>query len=554
MEGIPITPFPPAPSGLFELPSDVLLQVLQCLKVEDTSRMDVAVSAKSARMLFLTLIASKLFTSNSENIKHRLECLVWMCLRGINFNDITFSSVIDPLPVVDDIQLEQLVTLRMIYGSSQPAKKLLTNIASKCKKLSSLTITGSPDAWHHLETILGTNKNIRDLCIDACGSREPVCLQTILRTCNNLVSLIIKADNFSFSTEENVVPIPSLTELRIKSAGILWESFDDYCLLRIAEAAPNLETISLERCLELTNQGYSSLASKCPHIRHLKVEDTPSHINIFRILRSLITPSLVTIAISAGFSQKLSAEDIQELQELFTERGGYLQKISLKLNCDMCPLATTILSSCTSLIELVLIIDGGRMRVMVPLTLPTETICRIKSLRLEGVYALSDIAAAIKHFPGLVELRLFNSPLISAKDILTLCTLCTKLEILQLNSVSARPLVDSTDAVVLATLDSLPPIQLKSLALRCTNEAMEFTNSLLKCCPELETLSLDDLHGEFESPEIQAFLVAITQDCPKLKHLTFSRMSDAMKKQIQSFLVDAQSEIRIRRGIFADIY
>lgn len=270
-------------SMMFALPPEMVMLVLQCLRVNDISRLDIAVSERGTRATFLTLIRSRQFTacakdigrsSNAEAMNRNIDCLRWMSHRGIHLHDLILLQGMESV-----IQPEQLVTLgdlKIDYDrhlGPLSTTVLMPSITSMCTMLTSLAIYGSPPlAWGHLEVIFTANTNIHQLVINNWRS-GPVSLTAILQKCKSLASLSISGNWFTFDSKETILPIPSLIHLVIYSDGRSVRGFTDDCLIGLASATPNLETFNILFCSQLTHRGYNSLGGNWPRLRSLSVSN-----------------------------------------------------------------------------------------------------------------------------------------------------------------------------------------------------------------------------------------------------------------------------------------
>lgn len=149
------------------------------------------------------------------------------------------------------------------------------------------------------------------------------------------------------------MPSLSLIELSIIDHSALAQGFNDRCLIGLASAAPNPETLKMRECNQLTQQGYASLAAKCPRLSDMDISYPPHYINMAQMLTPLLAPSLHTLYILCS-SRTLTAQEIQELREVLLARGRSLQKVTLKFASELNDLVPTSRVSFPALTELVL--------------------------------------------------------------------------------------------------------------------------------------------------------------------------------------------------------
>lgn len=156
------------PLSLFELPSDILLQVLNKLDVRSIVCMNSAVSAYDAREILLELITSRQFTTNIYSVEgyYKLEgCLTWLCKRGIHLDQLRVAY--DNAEVTSLIQPKQCVTLKALSMAGNPnwgdeveaSDKFLLMVTNICKQLIELDIRSPADTWGFPDELLRASES-----------------------------------------------------------------------------------------------------------------------------------------------------------------------------------------------------------------------------------------------------------------------------------------------------------------------------------------------------------------------------------------------------------
>lgn len=281
---------------------------------------------------------------------------------------------------------------------------VMTKIAEVCKTIEVLIINTTPVSHYIMTNILPLNPNVRELTIsDRIRTGPSYELYDVLRQCMQLQRLSIEGPCVRNSSSQ-LQPIPTLTEVSIDPRGseVIDEGlFSDAHLCNIAVIAPNLTSMSIDDCHNLTNAGFAYLAMKCPKISRLRLDWMRESPSTTAVLKHFLTESLIDL--------KILRWNLDMLPELLKRRGQWLQKFELMCRAerDLTPIAEAIIQGCPSLKQFTLFSVNDQGLDFPDYSFATSTTNGLQKLEIRGFISFIQSSNLWRLFPNLFSVDLY---------------------------------------------------------------------------------------------------------------------------------------------------
>lgn len=133
--------------------------------------------------------------------------------------------------------------------------------------------------------------------------------------------------------------------IRIRSQEFAEEEINDSSIVRLADAAPNLRTITIGYSESILYAAFAILSQQCPGIEELGITDLSDDLNLAQILHLILQQSLISIGFSSS-SRSLTGNESRGLKQLFSEHGARIESIVLTFVSSMSSLGAAIVRNC----------------------------------------------------------------------------------------------------------------------------------------------------------------------------------------------------------------
>lgn len=524
---------------LFDLPMDVLFHAIKYLVMEDVGKLDIAVSEKDSRQVFLNILRNRLISFKYTSTDNAEKSISWIAARGVRVRNfaLEFEDLKIPSPpslssleasnfeLLEDLSLRNYFDPDFAGGTRMALVALFVNkINQSCRSLRSVIVTHCHLQQDGILEMLALNPTILKLELHICQGRF-VLLQDILRHCKHLKTF----EFYNFLGTLGPAPpantvmttLSSLTSVTIdfgfEPADLLF--FYDEHLRYIADIAPNIRELTIAKASELTTEAYQYLANKCTQVVNLDLQQydeqrQSAHFNLPRAIANFFRPQLRFLCLSI----RTDAEEIGELARLIDERGQSLKKVTLGFSDERCaPIVAAIIRRCVGLKSLHL--EGeSAANFFAGVIEGIDPVLRsgLTNFHSEDALTLSQLASISVHLPALSSLFITPRPGESLVHVATILTSCTKLKAFTVQS-HDTPTMAALNAADMGALAAMKPTKLQQLALSIRGLDSIFAQLMLSRCPLLQTLWLHCclLTGILDDNLAQI----ISTQCPLLRKL-----------------------------------
>lgn len=542
--------------SLFELPADILVITLEYLEIEEISLLDIAVSEDSMRLTFHTLIGSNKLSYDCPYSEHATALFSWFARREVRMSTFSCTEAStdgssESLLMLKSCNFDRLkeVWVERSHYAVDEVLRVMEKIAEASRLIEILDISTNPVSQYIVVNILPLNPKVYELSISGSPTDPLYELHDILPYCTQLQTMTLRGACFRVSNAA-LPPIPTLTDIIIdhfiNDDGI----FTDAHLCNIADIVPNLSSIYLDDCHELTGAGLEYLASRCPKLSSLtiKYKHTDAAFRPATVLENFLSESLVKLC--------LLYVDMELLAELLSRRGRWLQHLELRCDddYDATPILGAIIQHCSKLKRLDLFSYEEEHSDFPVYSYDLNMTSELQELVIRDGFNIEQMAVICRYFPKLVILDMYCCEFhyVSSTEITEILECCPDLNelIIRINKGFAK-----SRAADLAAIKRLPTTAIKKLGLHLEKVDSKFLAALLRKCPLLQTYSF--VYNRKRKTLIdEAVARVLVSMCPLLQEVLViqaSGMSTFSSDQIEIFFKMLPTPVRYEFRLFPEI-
>ena len=342
---------------LFDLPREILTLILQGLRIEDISALDVAISDISSRRIFLNCVRSIPFVCNDcyEDIAL---FFYWVHTRRLGlkaFNALyarekSWNCFLQMFGRENLTRLEDFFTI----AGDVPCS-IIQHLTQHCSHLQMLEVQLLSSEYLKL---LEVNSSIKSVSF---RRHRGFLISAVVQRCPNLERLRIDCFDSIPDSFEKLPPLQLLRCLELLGHEIHFDLIREENMQRFLSIAPAIEVLHLRNC-NFSQDLMHSIARACPHLTTLK--DCSMRVSSLTIPESLSTletflkscPQLTTYVVE--WAEIHESDDLATFQNIMSSYGGSLRSLTMRFgNGFYSRLIPVILSNCHMLETLDICLD-----------------------------------------------------------------------------------------------------------------------------------------------------------------------------------------------------
>ena len=271
-------------SFLFRMSNDVMVSVLSYLCIESICHIDIAVSNRAERIIWLAGLSVNYLVTLSE-YKQCKESIRWLVKRDIRLEGLQFKDSLSETKGVNDSTLLGLHTSSLRYINLRRCSigdELVLLIADGCPHLVEIFLSNCDGVTDVSLIALGKScLKLISIDIGGCGNITDKGLQGFA-DCHQNITVTNHRKSLDTSHEEHMsTNVGNEVEYtRAHGYSILsninfsdCKKISDIGISAIANSCPLLKNIDFCKCYQITDMGLSALAHRCPLLVNIKFSD-----------------------------------------------------------------------------------------------------------------------------------------------------------------------------------------------------------------------------------------------------------------------------------------
>ena len=315
--------------NLFDLPREILVFILQCLRIEDISIMDIAVSEICSRQVFLSCIRSIPFICNDcyEDVS---QFFYWIHSRRLSvraFNALyarekSWNCFLQMFGHDNLSKLEDFFTI-----AGDVPTHVIEHLTQHCSNIQAIEVQMLTPVYLKL---LEVNSSIKSLCF---RRHRGVLVSSLVRHCPNLERLRIDCFDSSVDSYQSIPPLLNLRCLELMGHEVHFDLIQEENMKRFLRVTPNIEILQLRNC-NLSFNLSTTIANSCPNLKTLKdcsmrVSTLSNQENISILEAFLMSCSQLTTYV-LEWKDIHDSDEVAMFQNVMSSYGGNLQSLTMR--------------------------------------------------------------------------------------------------------------------------------------------------------------------------------------------------------------------------------